>query len=263
MPDHHRLIGHKSNDFSFGSFANGIGTVRPMARINPQRLTLARTKAGLSQSDLAERIGMAQTGVASIEAGDVARPRKLREIARALNVNQSWLLEEEEDEAGDGEQADALKPLPDQIGIAEVDVRAGAGGGGIPVEHYETDANGNTALTEGVRGHWHLPDNVTREVMHAAPGHLRIFEVIGDSMEPRLFEGDRVFIDTRYRSPAPEGIFALWDGFSVVIKRVQIVRDSEPQRIKIISANSSYDAYEATIDEVNLIGRYAGRLTTR
>ena len=231
-----------------------------MARINPQRLSQARTKAGLSQSDLAERVGMKQTGVASIEAGEVARPRKLREIARALNVKQSWLLEEEGDE-NDTDQVAALPAA--QRGITEVDVRVGAGGGGIPVEHYEIDIDGNSALTEGVRGDWLLPDHVTREVMRAAPNHLRIFEVIGDSMEPRLFEGDRVFIDTRYRAPAPEGIFALWDGFSVVIKRVQIVRDSDPQQIRIISANASYENYEVTTDEVNIIGRYAGRLTSR
>ena len=80
-------------------------------------------------------------------------------------------------------------------------------------------------------------------------------------MEPRLFEGDRVFIDLRYTTPSPEGIFALWDGFGLVIKRLQIVRGSEPIRVRVISANPSYEPYEAALDEIRIIGRFAGRFT--
>lgn len=145
--------------------------------------------------------------------------------------------------------------------ILEVDVRAGAGGGGVPVEYWETDSSGNNIPVEGIRSEWHLPAEITGQLLKAQPQHLRIFEVMGDSMEPRLHEGDRVFIDTRYRFPSPEGIFALWDGYGVVIKRLEIVRGSDPLRYRIISANDSYTTYEATEDEARIIGRYAGRFT--
>ncbi len=102
---------------------------------------------------------------------------------------------------------------------------------------------------------------IMQGVLHASPRHIRVFEVIGDSMEPRLFEGDRVFIDLRYTIPSPEGIFALWDGFGLVIKRLQIVMGSEPTRVRVISANSSYAPYEAALDEIRIIGRFAGRFT--
>jgi len=80
-------------------------------------------------------------------------------------------------------------------------------------------------------------------------------------MEPRLYEGDRVFIDLRYTVPSPEGIFALWDGYGVVVKRVEIVRGSDPLRVRIISANASYTPYEVALDDIKIIGRYAGRFT--
>lgn len=156
--------------------------------------------------------------------------------------------------------SDIGKPVPEAI--LEVDVRAGAGGGGVPaVAYVVSDDNGNTYAAEGIRDQWIIPGSIVREMLHAAPKHIRVFEVIGDSMEPRLNEGDRVFVDVRYRVPSPEGIFALWDGLGVVIKRVQVVRGSDPLKLKIISANEQYEPYEATIEEVNIIGRYAGRFT--
>ena len=46
------------------------------------------------QSWLAREVGMKQQGIASILAGDVERPRKLREIATALKTSQEYLLGE-------------------------------------------------------------------------------------------------------------------------------------------------------------------------
>ena len=145
--------------------------------------------------------------------------------------------------------------------IFEVDVRAGAGGGGVPVEAYVHDAHGNSYAAAAVAAEWTLPETIVQGVLHSAPRHIRVFEVIGDSMEPRLYEGDRVFIDLRYTIPSPEGIFALWDGYGLVIKRLQIVMGSDPMRVRIISVNASYAPYEAGADEIRIVGRFAGRFT--
>lgn len=40
--------------------------------------------------------------------------------------------------------------------VIEVDVRAGAGAGGIPVELYVKDDAGNTYAAEGIRDEWKL-----------------------------------------------------------------------------------------------------------
>jgi SOS-response transcriptional repressor LexA len=45
-----------------------------------------------SQAALAARVGMRQQGIDSIERGEVERPRKLRELAQALQTTQEWLL---------------------------------------------------------------------------------------------------------------------------------------------------------------------------
>ena len=133
--------------------------------------------------------------------------------------------------------------------------------GGVPVEDYVHDDRGNVYAAEGIAAEWTLPPAILQGVLRASPRHVRVFEVIGDSMEPRLYEGDRVFIDLRYTIPSPEGIFALWDGYGLVIKRLQIVAGSDPMRIRVISANSSYAPYEAGADDIKIIGRFAGRFT--
>lgn len=66
----------------------------------------ARIRAlGLSQSALAREVGMKPQGIQSICAGEVERPRKLREIARALKTTEDYLLGESDDPS-----------LPGQIG---------------------------------------------------------------------------------------------------------------------------------------------------
>ncbi len=50
-----------------------------------------------SQSWLAERAGMKQPGIQAIIVGRVERPRKLKEIATALETSQEYLLGETDD----------------------------------------------------------------------------------------------------------------------------------------------------------------------
>jgi phage repressor protein C with HTH and peptisase S24 domain len=99
-------------------------------------------------------------------------------------------------------------------------------------------------------------------MLRATPQNILAFEVIGDSMEPRLKSGDRVFVDRRLTYPNPEGIFVLWDGYSIVVKQLQIIRGTDPLKLRVISANLQYEPYEVLADEVNIVGRFVGRFTT-
>lgn len=232
------------------------------------RIQWALDQSDRNQSDLAKAVGVTRNSVSQWITGKTEpAAASLKKAAVYLKVDVHWLATGE-GQPRRGRSAEAESSVDSDLGlrdvdgaILEVDVRAGAGGGGVPIEAYVTDGNGNSYHAEGIRDRWIIPPAIVREMLHATPTHIRVFEVIGDSMEPRLQEGDRVFIDVRYRVPSPEGIFALWDGYGVVIKRVQVVRGSDPLRLRIISVNSQYEPYEATTEEVNIIGRYAGRFT--
>jgi phage repressor protein C with HTH and peptisase S24 domain len=232
------------------------------------RIQWALDRAERNQSDLAKAVGVSRNSVSQWVTGKTEpSSASLKKAAVFLKVDVHWLATGEGKPTRGAVTAESsvgrdIGALDDDDAILEVDVRAGAGGGGVPAGVYVvSDGNGNSYAAEGIRDQWIIPAAIVREMLHAAPKYIRVFEVIGDSMEPRLHEGDRVFIDVRYRVPSPEGIFALWDGLGVVIKRVQVVRGSDPLRLRVISANPQYEPYEATIEEVNIIGRYAGRFT--
>lgn len=58
-----------------------------------ERLTWARTQKELSQQQLADRAGVAQSTIGSLEAGTRLTARKITAIANALEVNGRWLAE--------------------------------------------------------------------------------------------------------------------------------------------------------------------------
>lgn len=51
-----------------------------------ERLKKAREKAGLSQLQLAEQVGLTQQSIAKIENGVTEQPRKIKQLALALGV---------------------------------------------------------------------------------------------------------------------------------------------------------------------------------
>lgn len=62
-----------------------------------QRLKEARQAAGMSQSELAEAVGMTQAAIGALEIRDSKQSSKASELARALNVSVDWLLTGEDD----------------------------------------------------------------------------------------------------------------------------------------------------------------------
>jgi transcriptional regulator with XRE-family HTH domain len=82
-----------------------------------------REAIGVSQGDIGIAIGMSQQGVDNIEAGKVARPRLLPELAESLQTTIKWLLYEEGPEVvSPPDQADEIDSLlqtvaEDQRGI--------------------------------------------------------------------------------------------------------------------------------------------------
>lgn len=139
--------------------------------------------------------------------------------------------------------------------IPEVDVRGGMGGGGIAMALNHTDAHGNTTAIDDVKAQWELPPEYLAHELRVNAAQARIIEVQGDSMDPTLRPGDRVMVHLGDRRPSPPGVFAVWDGFGVVVKRIETIPNSDPPTLRLISDNDRHGAYERTLDEVNIIGR--------
>lgn len=149
--------------------------------------------------------------------------------------------------------------------ILMADVSIGMGPGGITHVTELMAPDGNTYGAEGIRDWLRLPADVVRGRFRVPAHRIRCFEAIGDSMEPKVHDGDIVFVDVGHRIPSPPGIYALADALGgVILKRLSIsaARGQDPVLVDLISDNPKIPAEQRTIDEITIAGRYLGRLTT-
>ncbi|URD41468.1 helix-turn-helix transcriptional regulator [Pseudomonas sp. BYT-5] len=70
-----------------------------------ERIKAARKKARLTQAELAELVGIAQTAISQLESGKTLRSSYLVQIAQACSVNSVWLA------SGEGEMLQPEDPM--------------------------------------------------------------------------------------------------------------------------------------------------------
>ncbi len=127
-------------------------------------------------------------------------------------------------------------------------------GGESALEQFTPNGRDNHARDLAV-GVWRMPDDYLSTEIRTSPQFARMIAVEGDSMSPTLQSGDRVLVDTRRRVPSPPGVFAIWDGLGVVVKRIELIQGSDPPSVRIISDNEKHAPYERTAEEAAIIGR--------
>lgn len=179
-------------------------------------------------------------------------PRRLGETEReALGA----LLNAHPDTFIDGvwrAQNKSERPDDGAITIPELDVEAAAGGGAV-------------VSSEIAREPWSFPEYFVRSELGAGRKDLHIITISGDSMisdppKPRdLQPGDKVVVNVASNSPSPPGIFIVDDGLGLVAKRVELVPRSDPPRIRLMSNNAAYSAYEVELADARIIGRVVAR----
>jgi hypothetical protein len=146
-------------------------------------------------------------------------------------------------------EAAAFSGLATTASIKEMDVRAGAGNPQL----LEAEDDGTIA-------EWAIPQLVLKNRTQAPAQQIRVITVSGDSMEPDLQSGQRVFVDLTDRLPSPPGIFVLWDGFGITIKQLEVIPYSDPPMVRIKSRNPHYETIEVAAQEVTIHGRVIGKL---
>lgn len=206
-----------------------------------QRLSAARTEAKLSQSQLAEKAHAGQSTIAAWESGkNEPNLSTILKLAVILNKQPEWLAF-----GVDGAVSSDMFYLP------EYDVRALSGAGGLQ------DVAENNKI-ETILHRYAFPKAEFRATFGVGPESVVVFEVVGDSMQSTLNPGEKVFVNLNDKVPSPPGIFVVWDGLGLVLKRIEYVAHSNPSKIRIISDNKAYDTYERLLDEAYIQGRVIG-----
>jgi transcriptional regulator with XRE-family HTH domain len=210
-----------------------------------KRLITAREAIGWSQTELGREINAAQSTVATWERGknepDLAT---IRRLGKALNRAPEWLAFDIGGDYG-----------PEMAAVDELDVRAYSGAGGLIDVSEGEEAR--------VVGRYVFPRQSFKNAFGVEAAVTKIFEIIGDSMvgpsaADSLHPGQKVFVNPTDCVPSPPGIFVVWDGLGLVLKRVEYVAHSDPPRVRITSDNPRYQPYERLLDEAYIQGRVIG-----
>jgi phage repressor protein C with HTH and peptisase S24 domain len=179
-----------------------------------RRLLQARKHARLTQVQLAKAVGMSQGTLAEAEK-TASGSSFTAQLAAATGVHPEWLASG----CGDMLAAKRSEPIqidlenhPDVQAIRTVRLRLRAGIHGYSVE-VESDIGPPIFLpTEWLKKRGLKPE------------HMLGLPVQGDSMEPTLYHGDQVVINTASTEPRDGRIFAINYEGEAVIKR--LVRDA-------------------------------------
>jgi phage repressor protein C with HTH and peptisase S24 domain len=244
-----------------------------------KRLQFARKEfTEYNQREVADRIGVSPQAVSQWERGeDTPTLPNLTKLAAILDCPLSWLVTGELEHVSSEEIAAGLPGREQRENngksslenyksgvpgaVPEVDARAGAGSGQVGDHEIVTLQRGETYVGHRVISDWVFPSAFLRHELHVQPGGIMVLEVVGDSMSPTLETGDRVIVDTSHSRPTPDGIYVIEEGDGPMVKRLQLIRRSEPAEVRIISDNPRHEPYTLRLDDIRIIGRVSGRVS--
>ena len=208
-----------------------------------ERLKKVRNKLGLTQKELAEKIGLLWYQIKDIEIGKVKIHKSIAKLLYyEIGVNPQWLL------TGEGEMftqssrgssaADAAAENDKYIQVPLVSGKISAGRGLTPDNTID--------IRLAFRKEW------IRH--HGNPENMSLIKVSGDSMEPSLLSGDIVLVDHSRNYIDPQGgIYAVEIDNAIIIKRLQAIYTTK--KIRIISDNQRYEPLDVTPEQIHINGK--------
>ncbi len=230
----------------------------PQFPIRGDRLAFRLAEVGMSQAELARRVGVKQPSIAALISGKTQQTRHLHRIARELATTPEWLTAESDDRGpvppNIGEQRRTFtrppihSPTPEDLGLVElkeVDLTLGLGGA------YISDS----AVAETKR---YVPRDWLREMTRTDPVFLRAIRTRGNSMKPTLSDGDWAIIDLSENAiREQDGVYAIAVADLGMVKRIWANPDGS---YKIKSDNPNVDPETAVDGEMFVIGLVVGKL---
>ena len=183
----------------------------------PDILKELRNARNLSQGALAKKIGVSQASVGYWEKGQRTPTIKIIEdLADYFNVSTDYLMGIEP----------LQKPKPRKGVIINVLGRVAAG---VPIE----------AITDIID-----TEEITEEM--AKTGEFFGLQIKGDSMEPRMAEGDVVIVRQQDDAESGDIVIATINGDEATCKRLRKYRDG----IELVSNNPSYEPMFFSNDDI-------------
>ncbi|WP_367418662.1 XRE family transcriptional regulator [Snodgrassella alvi] len=196
-----------------------------------ERLKKARLEKGISQKELAARIGRNQSAIGALESGRNKESTNIATIARVLDVDPVWL------ETGVGDMKNKKVNSSDlntnsttatkgYIHFKQLNVKAAAGSG-----KFNESGQNEVRIIE-------VSENWARKNIGNNFKDISIITASGDSMAPTFEDGDLLFVNTSVKYHKGDGVYVIDTPNGLIVKRIQTTINGD---LKIISDNKNYD----------------------
>ncbi|MHA3112913.1 XRE family transcriptional regulator [Acinetobacter sp. ANC 4193] len=195
-----------------------------------ERLKEARAKAGKTQAEVAEAVGVSQPAYQALESGRNQKSAFLPAIAQFLNVDSYWLSTGNSSDSFTSNEV--IKPtvvsteIKDEfIWIDVVQANFSCGNGESIEFHFDT-----------INGKLPFPPSFFKD-KRVHPENMRIIKAKGDSMSDFIKDGDYVGIDLAQTEIIDGEIYAVYFAREGMIK--QIFKEADGSLV-LHSLNSKY-----------------------
>ena len=229
------------------------------------RLKQIMSERKISQSELSRRTGIGRNSISDYLNGKYeAKQDKVFELAKALNVNEAWLMgfdisKNRKIENNDIASIYSKLTPPRQKNVLnyaneQLDEKKTKGDNIVDINSYKQDriaVNVNGCVSAGVGERLHGETLFTEMVKAPIPPHDLALKVNGDSMEPMFKDGEIIFVEKTHNIKNGQiGIFIIEE--EAYVKKVFV----EDDRLTLVSLNKEYrDLHFYRNESVRLVGK--------
>lgn len=216
------------------------------------RLKIARESTGKTQKEMAHAIDVSLTAVQSYESGRQVPGGRVLEALALMGFDTNWLLTGE----GEMKRGETVYPCAGKIKTAGAVCEPGEGFVQIPRYEVGASAGGGAVIhSEQIVDHLSFKSDWVRNALGVPVKDLALINVLGDSMEPTLSDGDLILIDMSTRRVKDNAVYVLQLNGSLLVKRIQRKLDGS---VLVRSDNTIYEPETVNsemLDSLNIIGR--------
>lgn len=189
--------------------------------------------------DVAEALGINQLTLATMKNRAKLPYKEILEFCAKRKISINWLLFDQ--------VVESLQAETDKFARVHYfrDIYASAGGGAL----NEEDAGEMMYLDEEI---------VKRLGGLGTIKYVQAINVLGDSMEPTIENGDVVFINKEFINARKAGIYVVSTPAGLFIKRLQLHANGT---ISLVSDNEAYAPEVMNADDVHVLGKVVGKLS--
>lgn len=187
-----------------------------------------------TQIELASVLGINRAGISMAKKKGTVPEKWALQLADIYGLNARWLLTGRGERTARGMLQENVFPVP------KVSARLCAGAGS-----FETSA--------AVKDTMFFPGGWIKR--KGNPKKMVLMDILGDSMEPELRDGDTVLIDQEQQTIVSGSIYAIAVQDTLLIKRIE----RHPDKLALVSANPNYTPIFLQGDELETM-RILGRV---